>query len=115
MTGRKSGQLDVGRSNPHEDSESERAGTLAVVLGALALAATVFTYALSLSESFNPPGWVRAVGLVWLPIGFFGTGFAYAAARKGAGRRRGAQGSSLQASDSRLSWFSCSLPDDCFH
>lgn len=62
---------------------SERAGTLAVVLGALALAATVFTYLLSLSENFNPPGWVRAVGLVWLPIGFFGTAFAYMVARRG--------------------------------
>ena len=28
MTGRKSGQLDVDHSNPHEDSKSERAGTL---------------------------------------------------------------------------------------
>ena len=51
------------------DTGSERAGTITVVLGALALAATVFTYMLSLSENFNPLGWVRAVGLVWLPSG----------------------------------------------
>lgn len=65
------------------------------MLGALALAATVFTYMLSLSENFNPPGWVRAAGLVWLPIGFFGTAFAYMAARKGSGRRRGRIGLTL--------------------
>lgn len=77
------------------DTGSERAGTITVVLGALALAATVFTYVLSLSEDFNPLGWVRAVGLVWLPIGFFGAAFAYIAARKGSGRRRGMIGLTL--------------------
>lgn len=73
----------------NEGPGSERAGTLTVFLGVLAVAATVFTYVLSLSEGFNPPGWVRVVGLIWLPIGFFGAAIAYTVARKGPGRRRG--------------------------
>jgi hypothetical protein len=35
---------------------------------------------------------VRVVGLVWLPIGFFGTPIAYALARNGPGRKRGRVG-----------------------
>ena len=58
------------------------------MLGALALAATAFTYVLSLSDAFNPPDWVRAAGLVWLPIGFFGSPIAYTIARNGTGRAR---------------------------
>jgi hypothetical protein len=68
------------------------AGTITLVLGVLFLAATAFTYALSLSDSFNPPTWVRAVGLVWLPIGFLGTPIAYALARNGPGRHLGTAG-----------------------
>lgn len=55
----------------------------------LAVAATVFTYVLSLRDGFNPSGWVRVVGLIWLPIGYFGAAIAYTVARKGPGRRRG--------------------------
>ncbi|MGM9471989.1 hypothetical protein ACS5PJ_08280 [Pseudarthrobacter sp. YS3] len=76
----------------HKGTGSERAGTITVVLGVLALAATLFTYVLSLSAGFNPPGWVRVMGLIWLPIGFFGAAIAYTAARKGPGRRRGMLG-----------------------
>ena len=47
---------------------------------------------LSLSDAFNPPNWVRVVGLVWLPVGFFGTPIAYALAREGPGRERGRVG-----------------------
>ena len=64
-----------------QDTASQRAGTVTIVLGALALAATAFTYVLSLSDAFNPPDWVRAAGLVWLPIGFFGSPIAYTIAR----------------------------------
>jgi hypothetical protein len=71
---------------------SAHAGTIALVLGVLFLAATVFTYVLSLSDSVNPPGWVRVLGLVWLPIGFVGTPIAYVLARKGPGRRLGTVG-----------------------
>ena len=69
------------------DTASERAGRIALALGVLALAATVFTYVLSLSDLVNPPDWVRAAGLVWLPLGFFGTPIAYTVARNGPGRR----------------------------
>lgn len=74
------------------DAVSVRAGTVTLVLGALFLAATVFTYALSLSDQVNPPHWVRVLGLVWLPAGLFGTPVAYAFARSGAGRTRGRAG-----------------------
>jgi hypothetical protein len=55
-------------------------------------AAVLFTYVLSLSESFNPPDWVRVVGLVWLPIGLGGVPIAYYLARTGEGRARGRLG-----------------------
>lgn len=74
---------------PRGRSGSARAGTVTLVLGVLFSAAVVYTYVLSLSDSFNPPTWVRALGLVWLPIGFFGTPIAYALARTGEGRTRG--------------------------
>ena len=67
---------------------SLRAGTVALVLGLLFLAATAFTYVLNLTDLVNPPNWARAVGLVWLPIGFVGTPIAYAIARYGPGRTR---------------------------
>lgn len=72
---------------PHSRSNrSLRAGTLTLVLGILFSAAVALTYVLSLSDGFNPPNWVRAIGLVWLPIGFGGTPIAYAVARHGQGR-----------------------------
>jgi hypothetical protein len=74
------------------DTASVRAGTVAVVLGVLFLAATVFAFVLSLSESFNPPNWLRLLGLVWIPIGLLGTPAAYALARRGSGSRLGALG-----------------------
>lgn len=71
---------------------SARAGSITLALAILFVAATAFTYLLSLSDAFNPPHWVRVVGLVWLPIGFFGTPIAYALARIGPGRKRGRVG-----------------------
>jgi Na+/serine symporter len=47
---------------------------------------------LSLSESVNPPSWVRIIGLVFLPIGFFGAPVAYSVARSGEGRAQGRLG-----------------------
>lgn len=82
--------IDPGTASP--DAVSDRAGTTTLVLGVLFLAATVFTYVLSLSDQVNPPNWVRALGLVWLPIGFFGTPIAYTFARTGEGRFRGRVG-----------------------
>ena len=75
-----------------QDVGSRRAGTVSLVLGILFLAATVFTYLLSLTDLVDPPNWVRAAGLVWLPIGFVGTPIAYALARTGPGRDRGRVG-----------------------
>lgn len=74
---------------------SARAGGAALVLGVLFLLATAFAWALSLSDSFNPPHWVRVLGLVWLPIGFFGTPVACALARKSPGSHLGVVGLAL--------------------
>ena len=43
------------------------AGTITLLLGILFTAAVAYTYALSLSDTFNPPNWVRVIGLVWWP------------------------------------------------
>lgn len=67
---------------------SQRAGNLTLALGVLAVAATAFTYVLSLTDLVDPPNWVRAAGLVWLPLGFFGAPIAYAFARNGPGQHR---------------------------
>lgn len=68
--------------------QSTRAGTITLVLGLLFAAAVAWTYALSLSESFDPPTWVRILGLVWLPIGFVGVPVGHLVARYGEGRLR---------------------------
>ena len=73
-------------------SESTIAGTLTLALGVLFTAAVACTYVLSLSDIVNPPNWVRALGLVWLPIGFVGVPIAYYFARAGEGRKRGRRG-----------------------
>ena len=70
-----------------QGSVSVRAGTVALALGILFATAVAFTYVLSLSDRFNPPNWVRVIGLVWLPIGFGGTPIAYILAGRGEGRR----------------------------
>lgn len=64
-----------------------------MVLGVLCAFAVAFTYVLSLSETFNPPNWVRVVGLIWIPIAFGGVPIAYfGLARHGKGRGRGRVG-----------------------
>lgn len=68
------------------------AGSLTLVLGVMFAAAVLLTYALSLSDTFNPPDWVRVVGLVWLPIGFVGVPVGYHLARTGEERARGRLG-----------------------
>jgi hypothetical protein len=64
------------------------AGTITLLLGVLFTAAVAYTYLLSLSDTFNPPNWVRAIGLVWLPLGFGGVPLGYVIARTGEGRDR---------------------------
>ena len=84
------------RPRPHSQGrKSARAGTVTLVLGLLLAAGVVFTFVLSLSEVDNAPNWVRAVGLMWLPIGFAGTRIAYALARTGRGRERARIGALL--------------------
>jgi hypothetical protein len=81
---------DIGTSQ-----ETRTGGTLTLVLGALFAASTVFIFVLSLEVLYDPvfggydvPNWARAVGSAGLPIGFFGTPIAFAAARRGPGRVR---------------------------
>ena len=81
--------LSVDTKQTRPDTASTRAGTITLILALLFLFATAFTYVLSLSEGVNPANWVRALGLVWLPIGFFGAPIAYSLARTGPGRHRG--------------------------
>lgn len=64
------------------------AGTITLLLGILFTAAVAYTYVLSLSNTFNPPNWVRGLGLVWLPMGFGGVPLGYVIARTGEGRGR---------------------------
>ena len=68
------------------------AGSVALALGVLFTAAVAYAYVLSLSDTFNPPDWVRIVGMVWLPLGFGGVPIAYSLARTGEGRNRGRLG-----------------------
>ena len=83
------------RGAARSETLSRRAGTVTLVLGVLFLAATVFTYVLSLSDLVKPPNGVRALALVWLPIGLIGTPVGFALARYGAGRTRGRVGLAL--------------------
>lgn len=71
---------------------SVHAGTVTLVLGILFSAAVAFTYVLSLSDAVNPPNWIRAIGLVWLPIGLGGVPIGYAIAQKGEDRDRARHG-----------------------
>ena len=73
-------------------TRSTTAGSATVALGVLFAAAVAYAYVLSLSDTFNPPNWVRVIGLVWLPLGFVGVPIAYDLARTGEGRNRGRLG-----------------------
>lgn len=84
--------MSISVRSPDQDALSTTAGAVAVALGALALAATIFLYALSLLPSFNPSNAVRIVGLAGLPVGALGAVLGYVIARPGPGRRRGLLG-----------------------
>lgn len=74
---------------PHAHStDSTAAGSITLALGVLFTAAVAFAFPLSLSDTFNPPNWVRVVGLLWLPIGLGGVPIGYAIARTGPGLTR---------------------------
>ena len=79
-----------------------RVGTTTLVLGALMVASTLVAYVLSVGDlsdavlgEVDPPNWLRALALVGLPLGFFGTPVAYVFARKGPGRDRARAGLAL--------------------
>ena len=74
---------------------SETAGTIALVLGILFVVSTVLTFLMSLTDVIDGPNWLRALMSAGIPLGFFGTPFAYAIARMGAGRDRGRIGLAL--------------------
>lgn len=73
-------------------SGSSVAGSVTLALGILFTTAVGYTFLLSLSDAVDPPTWVRAIGLVWLPIGLGGIPIAYYLARTGDGRERGRLG-----------------------
>jgi hypothetical protein len=75
-----------------KSSASEWVGTAGLVLGILFVLAVAVTYVLSLTDLVDPPNWVRAMALVWLPIGFVGVPMAWLVAGNGPGRNRAVTG-----------------------
>ena len=73
-----------------------RLGTASVVLGLVGLAALGYAWLLS-TPDVDPPNWLRVVGLVWLPVGFFGALLTGVLALGGPGSSRGVVGLLLVA------------------
>jgi hypothetical protein len=74
-------------------SKSTGAGSVTLALGILFTASVAYAYGFGLSDSFDPPRWLRVIGLRWLPIGFGGVPIGYDHyARMGGGRGRGRLG-----------------------
>jgi hypothetical protein len=70
--------------------------TLCAVFGAVALAAFLWLWALTLPD-VNPPNWIRILGVIWLPIGIGGAAVTGILGWRGAGRVRSVVGLSLAA------------------
>lgn len=66
----------------------DTAGTVTLVLGVLFSLSVAIAYVLSLSDVVDPPNWIRAIALAWLPIGLGGVPISYVFARQGPGRDR---------------------------
>jgi hypothetical protein len=62
---------------------NDRLGALSAVLGTLSAASYFYLIALTELQDFNPPNWVRIVGMVWMPIGWMGAWLAGWPARHG--------------------------------
>lgn len=62
---------------------SDRLGTISAVLGTLSVASYFYLIALTQLQDFNPPNWIRIIGMVWLPIGWMGAWLAGWPARHG--------------------------------
>lgn len=71
-------------------------GTLCVVFGSLAVAAFLWLWSLTL-PGFNPPNWIRIVGVAGMPIGVAGAALTAAAGHHGASRLRLVMGLCLAA------------------
>ncbi|MDC5696275.1 hypothetical protein OO014_03325 [Intrasporangium calvum] len=69
-------------------------GLVALVLGFAAVAALIWLWALTL-PNVNPPNWVRILGVLWLPVGVVGAGWAGLLGLRGPGRRWSVVGLSL--------------------
>ena len=82
----------LAHSSPSRDQSWGKAST---VLGGAAVLATVWLWLLSALADFNPPNWVRIVGLIWLPVGTIGALVSWTVARQGAGRKWGLVGVGL--------------------
>ena len=54
-------------------TDSVRAGRLSVAFGIAALAALAWTWALSTLADFNPPDWIRIIGILVLPVAILGS------------------------------------------
>ena len=76
-------------------SKEKSWGVASAVLGGAAALATVWLWLLSALPDFNPPNWIRIVGLIWLPVGIIGSLVGWMAARQGAGRSWGLVGVGL--------------------
>jgi hypothetical protein len=80
--------MDAPASPVGTGRSSDTAGNVALVLGVLFSTSVAITYVLSLSDVVDPPDWIRAIALAWLPIGLGGVPISYAFARTGPGRDR---------------------------
>lgn len=76
------------RTTQHPDL-SERAGTLALLLGIAFAISTVLTFLMSLTDVIDAPNRLRALMSAGIPLGFFGVPLSFAVARTGSGRQRG--------------------------
>lgn len=71
-------------------------GTLCVAFGSVAVAAFLWLWSLTL-PGFNPPNWIRIVGVAGMPIGVAGAALTAAAGHHGASRLKPVLGLSLAA------------------
>lgn len=75
---------------------AEHFGTLCAAFGAVAVAAFLWLLSLMLPD-FNPPNWIRILGVVWMPIGVAGALVTGYLGRNGPDRSRVVIGLSLAA------------------
>lgn len=82
-----------------QEHQDRTLGLVTLVLGVAALASTGFLWLLSTTDVVDPANWVRAVGLIGIPVGMVGSlvvGMT-AGARRGRGRTLAFAGMALAA------------------